>query len=226
MADKVRINSIFTSGRKDNTLTYSRYVKDEQSDRSVEEILEDKRDKNVLITKDDLADHSVTNIKLADNAVDTRNIANLSVVSDHISSNAILERHLASNVVTVEKMAEEVWNKLKAEYLRLDGAFGMKGDLLLGKYYLSGGALKAYLKFDGQDTIIGYEDTGADQDGPQESMVLCTISKGVSILGSYLQASGFKTINQSSLGLLGNEGSVITAMSDSDVDDCFQTVFS
>jgi len=41
----------------------------------------------------------------------------------------------------------------------------------------------------------------------------------------YWTSTGFKTTDQSSFGLLGNEGSVVIAMSDSDVDACMANVF-
>ena len=42
MAEKKKYNSILISGRKDETLTYSRYIKDEESGESVKETLDKK----------------------------------------------------------------------------------------------------------------------------------------------------------------------------------------
>lgn len=42
MAENKKYNSILVSGRKDETLTYSRYIKDEESGKSVKESLDGK----------------------------------------------------------------------------------------------------------------------------------------------------------------------------------------
>lgn len=69
MAEKKKYNSILISGRKDETLTYSRYIKDEESGESVKETLDRKVNvsdeletqqiKNGAITKDKLQDKTI-----------------------------------------------------------------------------------------------------------------------------------------------------------------------
>lgn len=79
MAENKKYNSILVSGRKDETLTYSRYIKDEESGKSVKESLDEK-----------------------------------------IST---------TDKIEINQIADEVWDKLKNEYLRLDGGNAMHGDL-------------------------------------------------------------------------------------------------
>ena len=88
MAENKKYNSILVSGRKDETLTYSRYIKDEESGKSVKESLDEK-----------------------------------------IST---------TDKIEIEQIAQAVWDKLKNEYLRLDGTNSMKGHLFLNGNTISG----------------------------------------------------------------------------------------
>lgn len=184
------------------------------------------------VTTSKLATESVTNEKLATGAVDTPNIANLAIISGHIYSNAILTRHLASGVVTVEKIAEEVWNKLKEEYLRLDGENAMGADLNMSdNSIVDVNSIYSYIrKVNNAGTKQNCIEL-FDEDGGI-SLVRTNVASGrvtrnkcsMDSVG-YWTSTGFKTTDQSSFGLLGNEGSVVIAMSDSDVDACMANVF-
>lgn len=135
MAEKKKYNSILVSGRKDETLTYSKYVKDEESRESVKESLDKKvnvtdelttqqikdgaitnekiKDKNVTnekladnsVSNEKIKDKSITNSKLDDNSVDGRNLSNSSVENRHIGNNAVSTSKIASQSVTNEKIA-------------------------------------------------------------------------------------------------------------------------
>lgn len=189
MAEKVRLNSTLISGRKDSTLTYSKYVKDEESGKTMEEILDGKRDKSNLIDTNDMAD----------------------------------------NAVTIPKLADEVWNKLKAEYLRLDGNNAMSGTLDMDDNAIinpeeisatklrAGGSQVFSLNLLGEEGItLSISSMSSGRHSSQE----CVMSSD----GTW-EAKGFYTTERSNLGLLNNNAEVVLAMSDSDVDACFQTVF-
>lgn len=204
MAEEVRINSTLVSGRADATLTYSQYVKHEDSGKSVREVLNAKRDKDVLIETDDLANLSIT----------------------------------------IEKVAEEVWNKIKSEYLRLDGTTKMQADLNLANNSIQNIQSVVANELKGRDTLcgaiqfsdrkkilLGCYDTDGSEDPTFYHPVTIDdgdlyVSYGSVTVGNTVAAKGYNTTDQSHFGLLGNESSVILAMTDSDVDAVLSSVFN
>ena len=183
MAESKKYNSILVSGRKDETLTYSRYIKDEKTGKSVKESLDGK--------------------------VNT------------------------TDKIEIEQIAQAVWDKLKNEYLRIDGSNFMHSDLSLNDHNIRGvkeisniSALPIVIAFnkDGYDIKLEkWETSGGDDD-------LYPRSIGGFNSGSFevpldVTAVGFKTHNRSVLGLLNNNSEVITAMTDSDIDSCISSVF-
>lgn len=183
MAESKKYNSILVSGRKDETLTYSRYIKDEKTGKSVKESLDGK--------------------------VNT------------------------TDKIEIEQIAQAVWDKLKDEYLRIDGSNFMHSDLGLNDHNIRGvkeirniSALPIVIAFnkDGYDVKLEkWETSGGDEDQYPRSL-------GGFNFGSFevpldVTAVGFKTHNRSVLGLLNNNSEVITAMTDSDIDSCISSVF-
>ena len=183
MAESKKYNSILVSGRKDETLTYSRYIKDEKTGKSVKESLDGK--------------------------VNT------------------------TDKIEIEQIAQAVWDKLKDEYLRIDGSNVMHSDLGLNDHNIRGvkeirniSALPIVIAFnkDGYDVKLEkWETSGGDEDQYPRSL-------GGFNFGSFevpldVTAVGFKTHNRSVLGLLNNNSEVITAMTDSDIDSCISSVF-
>ena len=71
MAEKKKYNSILISGRKDETLTYSKYVKDEESGESVKESLDKKVNITDELTTQQIKDGAITNEKMAADSVNT-----------------------------------------------------------------------------------------------------------------------------------------------------------
>lgn len=69
MAEKKKYNSILVSGRKDETLTYSRNVKDEESGESVKESLDKKVNTTDKLESQQIKDGAITNEKIAHNSV-------------------------------------------------------------------------------------------------------------------------------------------------------------
>lgn len=143
MAEKKKYNSILASGRKDETLTYSRFIKDEESGESVKESLDKKvnatdeletqqikdgaitnekiKDKNVTnekladnsVSNEKIKDKSITNSKFNDNSVDGRVLDNASVKNKHIDNNAVSTRQISPRSVTNEKLAQNSVSKEK-----------------------------------------------------------------------------------------------------------------
>ena len=183
MAESKKYNSILVSGRKDETLTYSRYIKDEKTGKSVKESLDGK--------------------------VNT------------------------TDKIEIEQIAQAVWDKLKNEYLRIDGSNFMNSDLSLNDHNIRGvkeisniSALPIVIAFnkDGYDVKLEkWETSGGDDD--QYPRSIGGFDGGSFEVPLDVTAVGFKTHNRSVLGLLNNNSEVITAMTDSDIDSCITSVF-
>jgi hypothetical protein len=183
MAENKKYNSILVSGRKDETLTYSRYIKDEESGKSVKESLDEK-----------------------------------------IST---------TDKIEINQIAQAVWDKLKNEYLRLDGTNSMKGHLFLNGNTISGVRdifqndiqFGAVISLSNSDEIILKT---IEVDGSEEPYhrILADFKNGeVSFPDGKVSSKGYKTTDRSNIGLLVNDGSVGLAMTDSDIDGLFQQVF-
>ena len=182
MAESKKYNSILVSGRKDETLTYSRYIKDEKTGKSVKESLDGK--------------------------VNT------------------------TDKIEIDQIAQAVWDKIKDEYLRIDGSNFMRSDLGLNNHNINGvkeirniEALPIVIAFnkDGYDIKLEkWETSGDDNPYPRS---LGGFNGGEFEVPLDITAVGFKTHNRSVLGLLNNNSEVITAMTDSDIDSCITSVF-
>ena len=183
MAESKKYNSILVSGRKDETLTYSRYIKDEKTGKSVKESLDGKMN--------------------------------------------------TTDKIEIEQIAQAVWDKLKDEYLRIDGSNFMRSDLGLNNHNIKGvkeicniNALPIVIAFDKDDYDVKlekWETSGGDDD--QYPRSLGGFGGGSFEVPLDITAVGFKTHNRSVLGLLNNNSEVITAMTDSDIDSCISSVF-
>ena len=183
MAESKKYNSILVSGRKDETLTYSRYIKDEKTGKSVKESLDGK--------------------------VNT------------------------TDKIEIEQIAQAVWDKLKNEYLRIDGSNFMHSDLSLNDHNIRGvkeisniSALPIVIAFnkDGYDVKLEKWETSGGDDDPYPRSI-GGFNSGAFEVPTDVTALGFKTHNRSVLGLLNNNSEVITAMTDSDIDSCISSVF-
>ncbi len=183
MAESKKYNSILVSGRKDETLTYSRYIKDEKTGKSVKESLDGK--------------------------VNT------------------------TDKIEIEQIAQAVWDKLKDEYLRIDGSNVMHSDLGLNDHNITGvkeirniSSLPSVIAFnkDGYDVKLEKWETGGGDDDPYPRSI-GGFDGGRFEVPLDVTAVGFKTHNRSVLGLLNNNSEVITAMTDSDIDSCIISVF-
>lgn len=105
MAKETVYNNTLVSGAADETLTYTRYVKDESSGKSTKELLEEKVNKTDKLGTTQLENESVTAEKLAENSVDGRKVCDGSIENRHIGNNAVSTSKIASRSVTNEKIA-------------------------------------------------------------------------------------------------------------------------
>ena len=185
------------------------------------------------ITTDKLFDRCVQTDKLEDHAVTMEKLADGSVVNKKLAPDAVSATKIAGQAVLVSKIADEVWNKLKNEYLRLDGTNSMKGHLFLNGYTISG--VRDIFQNDIElGAVISLSSSGEiilktiEVDGSEEPYhrILADFQEGeVSFPDGKVSSNGYKTIDRTNIGLLVNDGSVGLAMTDSDIDGLFQQVF-
>ena len=136
-AEKVNYSNTLVSDRADETLTYTRYVKDESSGKSAKELLDEKVNKTdqldttqiadqavtteklenesvtteklnaASVTTDKVADANITTSKLADSSVETDKINNKAVTTEKLNDESVDNTKIAPNAVTSEKIKDE-----------------------------------------------------------------------------------------------------------------------
>lgn len=106
MAEKKKYNSILISGRKDETLTYSKYVKDEESGESVKESLDKKVNITDELTTQQIKDGAITNEKMAADSVGNTNLQDGSVSNEKLEDGSITNEKLAENSITKDKLKD------------------------------------------------------------------------------------------------------------------------
>lgn len=137
MAEEVKFNNTLVSGRADETLTYTKYVKDESSGKSTKELLDEKVNKTdqlgttqiadkavtteklenesvttdkldaASVTTDKVADANITTSKLADSSVETEKINNKAVTTDKLNDGAVDNSKLSPEAVTYDKVKDK-----------------------------------------------------------------------------------------------------------------------
>lgn len=106
MAEKKKYNSILVSGRKDETLTYSKYVKDEESGESVKESLDKKVNITDELTTQQIKDGAITNEKMSADSVGNTNLQDGSVSNEKLEDGSITNEKLAENSITKDKLKD------------------------------------------------------------------------------------------------------------------------
>lgn len=106
MAEKKKYNSILVSGRKDETLTYSKYVKDEESGESVKESLDKRVNVTDELTTQQIKDGAITNEKMAADSVGNTNLQDGSVSNEKLEDGSITNEKLAENSITKDKLKD------------------------------------------------------------------------------------------------------------------------
>lgn len=192
---------------------------------------EDYEDRSVTTEK--LHDEAVTERKLAEHAVTSSILGNGAVERVNIQEGAVGTQEIENNSINIEKIAQAVWDKLKDEYLRIDGSNVMHSDLGLNDHNIRGvkeisniSALPVVIAFnkDGYDVKLEKWETSGGDDDPYPRSI-GGFDDGRFEVPLDVTAVGFKTHNRSVLGLLNNNSEVITAMTDSDIDSCIKSVF-
>lgn len=121
MAEEVKYNNTLVSGRADETLTYTKYVKDESSGKSTKELLDEKVNKTDQLGTTQIADKAVTNEKLAEHSVDNSKLSPDSVSYDKIQNDAVITEKIQDNAVTTEKVEEKAITNTKLGDQSVDG---------------------------------------------------------------------------------------------------------
>lgn len=106
MAEKKKYNSILISGRKDETLTYSRYIKDEESGESVKDTLDRKVNVSDELETQQIKNGAITNEKLAADSVGNGNIQDSSVSNEKLEDGSVTNEKLAVNSITKDKLKD------------------------------------------------------------------------------------------------------------------------
>lgn len=133
MAEKKKYNSILVSGRKDETLTYTKYIKDEESGESVKESLDKKVNVTDKLETQQIKDGAITNEKMAAGSVGNTNLQDGSVSNEKLEDGSITNEKLAENSITKDKLKDNTIGveKLDPELRQtIDAATGLPKDLV------------------------------------------------------------------------------------------------
>lgn len=133
MAEKKKYNSILVSGRKDGTLTYTKFVKDEESGESVKESLDKKVNVTDELTTQQIKDGAITNEKMAADSVGNTNLQDGSVSNEKLEDGSITNEKLAENSITKDKLKDNTIGveKLDPELRQaINAATGLPEDLV------------------------------------------------------------------------------------------------
>lgn len=103
-AEKVNYSNTLVSDRADETLTYTRYVKDESSGKSTKELLDEKVNKTDQLDTTQIADQAVTTEKLENESVTTEKLDAASVTTDKVADANITTSKLADSSVETDKI--------------------------------------------------------------------------------------------------------------------------
>ena len=106
MAEKKKYNSILISGRKDETLTYTKYIKDDESGESVKESLDKKVNVTDKLETQQIKDGAITNEKMAAGSVGNTNLQDGSVSNEKLEDGSITNEKLAENSITKDKLKD------------------------------------------------------------------------------------------------------------------------
>ena len=189
-------------------------------------------------------------LEIRDGSVTERKIAEDAVTTDKIKDGAVTYEKLSDNIMSDMKneVVESTYEKMKKKFLPLTGGIIEGKDETTGKTIvtigsqpqtiLKGGSIvvkKAYLRkpnlgttyppgtsmLNIEDTvsiseksIIGFQSETATSGWDKSNLKFQIDEDGI-------QANGFKTISQNIQGLLANDGSIATAISESDIDEMF-----
>ena len=121
MAEEVKYNNTLVSGRADETLSYTRYIKDESSGKSTKELLDEKVNKTDQLGTTQIANKAVTNEKLAEHSVDNSKLSPDSVSYEKIQDGAVITEKIHDGAITTEKVEEKAVTNQKLGDQSVDG---------------------------------------------------------------------------------------------------------
>lgn len=189
-------------------------------------------------------------LEIRDGSVTERKIANNAVTTDKIKDGAVTYEKLSDNIMSDMKneVVESTYEKMKKKFLPLTGGIIEGKDETTGKTIvtigpqpqtiLKGGSIvvkKAYLRkplfgitYPPGTSMLNIEDTVSISEKSIIGLQSETATSGwdksnlkFQIDKDGVQASGFKTTSQNIQGLLANDGSIATAISEGDIDEMF-----
>lgn len=189
-------------------------------------------------------------LEIRDGSVTEKKIADGAVTTDKIENGAVTYEKLSEGITSDIKndVAESTYEKMKEEFLPLTGGT-IEGEkkttgktiVTLGSQpqtILKGGSIvvrKSYLQKPNLGTtyppgtsMLNIEDTVSISEKSIIGLQSETATSGwdksnlkFQIDKDGVQANGFKTISQNIQGLLANDGSIATAISEGDIDEMF-----
>lgn len=197
-----------------------------------------------------LADGAVTADKIAQDAVTAEKIAVGSIGTEKLADGCVTVEKLDGNITSDIKndVAEKTYEKMKEKFLPLTGGTIEGEERTTGKTIvtlgsqpqtiLKGGSIvvkKSYLRKPNLGTtyppgtsMLNIEDTVSISEKSIIGLQSETATSGwdksnlkFQIDKDGVQANGFKTISQNIQGLLANDGSIATAISEGDIDKMF-----
>lgn len=189
-------------------------------------------------------------LEIRDGSVTEKKIANNAVTTDKIKNGAVTYEKLSEGITSDIKndVAEKTYEKMKEKFLPLTGGTIEGKEETTGKTIvtlgsqpqtiLKGGNIvvkKSYLRKPNLGTtyppgtsMLNIEDTVSISEKSIIGLQSETATSGwdksnlkFQIDKDGVQANGFKTISQNIQGLLANDGSIATAISEGDIDEMF-----
>lgn len=202
------------------------------------------------VTEEKLADGCVSADKIAQDAITADKIAVGSIGTEKLADGCVTEEKLDGNIMSYmkEDVAESTYEKMKDKFLPLTGGTIEGKEETTGKTIvtlgsqpqtiLKGGNIvvkKAYLRkpllgttYPPGTSMLNIEDTVSISEKSIIGLQSETATSGwdksnlkFQIDKDGVQANGFKTISQNIQGLLANDGSIATAISEGDIDEMF-----
>lgn len=189
-------------------------------------------------------------LEIRDGSVTEKKIANNAVTTDKIKDGAVTYEKLSEGITSDIKndVVESTYEKMKEKFLPLTGGTIEGKEETTGKTIvtlgsqpqtiLKGGSIvvkKSYLRKPNLGTtyppgtsMLNIEDTVSISEKSIIGLQSETATSGwdksnlkFQIDKDGVQANGFKTISQNIQGLLANDGSIATAISEGDIDEMF-----
>ena len=121
MAKETVYNNTLVSGAADETVTYTRYIKDESSGKSAKELLDEKVNKTDQLGTTQIADNAVTTEKLENESVTTDKLNAASVTTSKLADSSVETEKLNDRSVTTEKVEEKAITNGKIGDSAVDG---------------------------------------------------------------------------------------------------------